>query len=452
MSARAPSPDHLPPGFLLDRWRVRNQCGRGSYGAVYRAQHRAEEDAGPVALKLALHPRDERFAREADLLARVRHPGVPQLLARGELTCGPEGLPHPYLVMEWVDGAPLYGAYDSPRFTLRGALQALLQVARALAALHAVGGLHRDVKGENVLVEASGRAVLVDFGCGTWVAAPPLTQGPLPPGTPRYRAPQALRWQARHWKSRKRYEATPADDVYALGVMAYRLVTGHYPGPEESSSTDPAARRPPAHLLNRQVPLALSTLIERLLSDAPRARGSAAEATRLLEDMATQADDLAPLIGEDVPLALPRMRAQRPRPPRRLGLPLVVPVLVGLLTCYLAFLPRQPEPEQADAGVTPEGAVGVADAAMSQEQLLSAADIPGVQVPEEGLGRPMPKSPLEGQRRPPCMPRIETAIQGACWVRVGTEKPPCGPNAFDHEGACYIPSFTTSRPSTSDKP
>jgi hypothetical protein len=61
----------------------------------------------------------------------------------------------------------------------------------------------------------------------------------------------------------------------------------------------------------------------------------------------------------------------------------------------------------------------------------------------------MPKSPFEGQRRPPCEPKIETAINGACWIQAGNAESPCGKAAFDWEGRCYVPSFNTLRQPTS---
>ena len=99
-------PERLPLGTLVGPWRVVERQGRGAYGAVYRA-FGAAEATGPVALKLALHPRDERFAREAELLTRIRHPSVPRLLDQGHWQPS-SGLPYPFLVMEWVEGVSLY--------------------------------------------------------------------------------------------------------------------------------------------------------------------------------------------------------------------------------------------------------------------------------------------------------------------------------------------------------
>ena len=90
---------HLPPGTGVGPWRVVAWAGRGVYGAVYRAVHVGQEHSEPVALKLALLPGDPRFAREVELLSRMRHPSVPRLLDSGEWR-HPSGSTHPCITMD----------------------------------------------------------------------------------------------------------------------------------------------------------------------------------------------------------------------------------------------------------------------------------------------------------------------------------------------------------------
>ena len=204
--------------------------GWGAYGAVYRAVD-ARDAPGPVALKLALHPGDARFAREAELLSRLRHPSVPRLLDHGMLAAARRARPTPTSPWSGWRACPCMtgrGRSAPPRGRCSGVLA---QLARALEATHAAGGVHRDVKGDNVLVRAAdGQAFLTDFGSGHYLGAATLTSPPFPPGTPPYRSPEAWRSvRSPSSASAVPYAPGPADDVFALGVTAYRLVTGEYP-------------------------------------------------------------------------------------------------------------------------------------------------------------------------------------------------------------------------------
>ncbi len=101
------TPDSLRPGDLVGPWRIEGYAGRGTYGVVYRARRAGHPGSVAVALKLALFAYDPRFLREVELLSRVHHPAVPELLDRGWWTTD-EGCVHPYLVMQWVKGLLLY--------------------------------------------------------------------------------------------------------------------------------------------------------------------------------------------------------------------------------------------------------------------------------------------------------------------------------------------------------
>jgi serine/threonine protein kinase len=106
-------PAALPSGTELGPWRVLSLGGRGTHGTVYRAEHTGHAPPGLVALKLAHRPMDPRFEREAEVLWRLRHPHVPRLLDRGWSRGPGEGL-YPFLVMEWVEGVPLYAWASQP--------------------------------------------------------------------------------------------------------------------------------------------------------------------------------------------------------------------------------------------------------------------------------------------------------------------------------------------------
>ncbi|MDC0712196.1 serine/threonine-protein kinase [Stigmatella sp. ncwal1] len=446
-------PEALPDGTVLGPWKVDGRAGYGTYGAVYRAHRTGRLFPPPVALKVARYPDDSRFDREAELLSRIQHPGVPRLLGRGVWKGGPNGDRHPYVVMQWVEGIRLYDWGKERSFTSRQVLRVLAQAARALEATHAVQGLHRDMKGENILVSPEGRAFLMDFGCGTWAGAAPLTEGLLAPGTKIYRSPQALRF---HWNHRRsahaHYQATPADDVYALGVTAYRLCTGVYPPLATAASLVGDDARdtqevlvPPSQL--KPLAPALEGLILRMLSDRPQDRGSAGELAAAMEAAAATAGAEA-----DVPLNLPSRSSKVTSPPA------AVPrhegswpaVLLALTVGCLLLMAEHVKWEGlwASPSLLEDGGTrGVADTALEGFPTSSVAQEPQ----PRGLSLDMLKEPLPGQRRPPC-PRWQVSIRGGCWFEVLQASPPCGESAYDWKGACYSPVLAPPRPSTSDTP
>ena len=280
----------LPPGTQVGSWRVVAWQGQGAYGAVYRAVRVGQEDSAPAALKLALNPWDRRFVREAQLLSVLNHPGIPRLLDRGAWL-HLSGAQHPFFVMEWVDGPPLYAWAEQHAPSYRQVCTLLAHVARALEALHSAGAVHRDVKGDNVLVRLSDRLpVLIDLGSCHLQGAERLTWQSLAPGTPAYQSPQAALFELRLVRQRDAYYApSPADDLYALGVTAYRLVMGHYP-PELQPDRDDAGNwrvlcpdlKPLWDNTPRVQPL-LREWILRLLSEEPEQRGTAAQLVQALE-------------------------------------------------------------------------------------------------------------------------------------------------------------------------
>jgi serine/threonine-protein kinase len=443
--------------------------GCGAYGAVYRA-YREEGASGPVALKLALHPGDERFAREVELLSRIRSPSVPRLVDDGSWR-QPGGIAHPFLVLEWVEGVSLYEWARVHRPTSRQVLHALARLARALEATHAAGGVHRDVKGDNVLVSADGRVFLTDFGSGHYVGAATLTSPPLPPGTPAYRSPEA--WRSVHLPLRESatpYAPGPADDVFALGTTAYRLVTGEYPpttaptAPESHVWSKEGTGPWPPRIANVRCCVELSELVSRMLSVPPEARGSARALAEALEQAAheagTEAD--APLSPrEDSPLRVVRS-APRPIVHRASGPPgwawLTAASLGGAAAMGAGWmLSTQPErevepqvhasaPEEAKDG----GTVAVGDSALT-------APLPLVRTPSawSTIALEVPPRPFPGQMRPDaagrCPNKAQVPINGGCWVKLSVALKDCDENVnwYVYKGACYGPSLRPARPPTS---
>ncbi|WP_224243465.1 serine/threonine-protein kinase [Hyalangium gracile] len=488
-------PLFLPVGTRVGPWRVQGWRGRGAYGTLYRVERVGQQAAGSFALKLATHARDERFEREAWLLSRIQSPYVPRLHEQG-VWAHPSGA-FPYVVMGWVEGESLYEWAERRNPTWRQAARLLAQVARALEATHAVGGLHRDVKGENVLVRpADGRAFLTDFGAGHYRGAATLTTKLLPPGTPAYRSPEArgfLRVFLRHPTAH--YPASTCDDLFALGVMAHRLVTDEYPPsthPEESGSevwsASGSGPRPPREL-NPRVSPALDALILRLLAIAPEERfggraGEAAEALELVAESA-EAEAAGPLFSWGNG-HLPRWRApesvrraealdaaareqalreeearsgarahREQAPPWAWGPVWGVEMAVALLGLLLAggsgaWLYRGQElAGTASTRAAPRGErVAVADSVIPAATLapMLSHDMPSV------IGLPLPEKPFPGQRTPPCNRHGEVELRGGCWYLLGNAPAPCKEDAYDWKGACYLPSYPPRRPSASQLP
>jgi hypothetical protein len=450
----------LPAGSRIGPWSVMGCGGRGTFGTVYRVERVEPKDARPFALKLASYPKDPRFEREVELLRRIHHGQVPRLQAVGWWE-HESGVLFPYFVMDWVEGERLYEWAAARRVSSRQVLRWVGQVARALEATHAAGGLHRDVKGANVLVRAEdSAAVLVDFGAGTFRGAPPLTWQALPPGTPPHRSPEALRFYVR-WRPHgdAPYEAGPADDLYALGVMAYRLVTGTYPQPHvqvevaatESSDSEPKWV-PPEELAT--VSPELGRLIRQLLSVEPSARGSARQVAKAAEHLARTAGresdrPIAARVAGTSPVLRRWAAVLRPTLGRFSWGTAAVVGMALILGAVLAavHLAEEGRRKLPPVGAEEGGAVGLADA-----EELAVARAAGPQLKRAGIGMEMPRGPLPGQHRAPCKLRYEEEIRGGCWVLLGKMKPPCGREAYEWKDACYLASFPAERVPNTVKP
>ncbi len=266
---RAPE---VSPGTDVGGYTVEAPLGEGGFGTVFRARR----GGALYALKLLpLEAVGEWGVRELLNLAKVQHPHVVRLLGHGQW---PDTAPRYFvIIMEYVPGRRLdvWASAENP--SAREAVRKVLGLAQALAALHAAKVVHRDVKEANTLVrEATGEVVLVDLGVGGDEEAGWRTGGLLPPGTPDYRSPEAWRFEREHQGvPGAHYRPTPSDDLYALGVVLYWLLTDrrpfHVEGRKGVDAVLTQAPQPP-HLLNPRVPGELSALCLRLLAKRPEDR------------------------------------------------------------------------------------------------------------------------------------------------------------------------------------
>jgi serine/threonine protein kinase len=356
-------PGALGPGTEVGSWRVVERLGVGGYGAVYRV----EDLACPgdfYALKLALRQGDERAEREVQLLmSRAVHPNVVRLHACGRW-------PHPrtgylYFVMDWVPGPVLHTWVETVNPSFRLLAEMVGKVAVALGALHDKGVLHRDFKPEHVLIrEKDGEPILIDFGVGRYAGADTVTSAVLPPATLHLLSPEAVRFFLKHsQRPGARYEARATDDLHALGVCLYRLVTGHWPFspelPPDLLYMQIEAGVPPAPMdFHRRVPRALSDVIMRLLAKTPEARFQtghevraslvAAVALGLAEDWERTVFEWEDAPGSD---GVTRRRIRRPEVPARPGPPPPRRLVLGPLLPVPGLWVRRPRgvaaPERA---------------------------------------------------------------------------------------------------------
>jgi serine/threonine protein kinase len=263
----------------IGRYDVERLIGSGGMGVVFKAYD--TELNRPVAVKL-LAPylassgaARTRFAREARAAAAVVDDHVVPI---HNVDTDDE---QPFLVMKYIAGGSLQQRLDRDGpLEVCEVLRIGMQTSRGLAAAHAQGLIHRDVKPSNILLdEGVDRALLTDFGLARATDDANLTRSGFHPGTPHYMSPEQVRGEAIDARS----------DLFGLGCVLYALCTGHPPFRSESSFavlrriTDDAPR--PIHEINSNVPAWLEQVIMKLLAKSPDDRfDSAKQVAELLED------------------------------------------------------------------------------------------------------------------------------------------------------------------------
>jgi WD40 repeat protein/predicted Ser/Thr protein kinase len=224
LAVQAPAPEP-PPGAAANAvpgYRVIRVIGEGGMGTVYEAEQL--EPSRRVALKvvrgLSTSPESlRRFRREADLLARLQHPGICQVYEVGRTTGG-----IPFLSMELIDGRPLTRFADEEGLDRAERLALMCRVCEAVAHAHERGIVHRDLKPENVLVTPEGRPKILDFGIARVTqpdkASTLLTGTGSILGTISYMSPE---------QAAGKRGVDHRADVFSLGVMGFELLTGRLP-------------------------------------------------------------------------------------------------------------------------------------------------------------------------------------------------------------------------------
>ena len=261
---------------LGERYRLEHLIAVGGMGEVW-AGHDVSL-ARDVAVKVL---RDEfagdagfleRFRTEARNSASLQHPNIAALYDYGEQDGSA------YLVMELVVGEPMSDLLErQPVLTAQQLLPILAQTARALHAAHVAGVVHRDVKPGNILLGRSGHVKITDFGVSRAVNQAPMTATGMVMGTAQYLSPEQAVGRP----------ATPASDLYSLGIIAYEALVGHRPftGP---TAVDIAVAHvnTPVPPLPASIDPALAEFVLRLLSKEPADRPlTASDVARTLDDL-----------------------------------------------------------------------------------------------------------------------------------------------------------------------
>ena len=256
-------------GKMLGKYEIGPLVGQGGMAQVYKGRHLALKR--DVAIKLIhsyLASREgfiERFQREAQLVAALRHPNIVQVYDL-ETQAGVF-----YMVMEFIDGVTLGAQLEQMHaqgnlFPLKQAINLLLDLCSALAYAHAQGMIHRDVKPGNVMFTSKGQPVLTDFGLAKIVGGTTNTASGLVVGTPAYMSPEQAYGQSGDARS----------DIYALGVMLFELATGRLPfeGDTPLSIILKQVNQPlpSAKQINPGLPEAIEQIIDKATAKKPEER------------------------------------------------------------------------------------------------------------------------------------------------------------------------------------
>ncbi len=274
----------LPDGAIVSAYRVDGVVGSGGMGWVYRAVHTLTGRTAALKVmredQLSQERAIDRMMREASILASVSHPGIPRLFECGLLEDG-----RPWIAMELIDGAPLAARMQRELVAPGDVADFVEGVAGVLAAAHARGVTHRDLKPDNIFLtpdDPACRVRVIDWGIAHHHAGERFTNMNEAIGTPTYMAPEQAR-------------GGPTNgfcDVYGLGVVAYQALTGRPPflGASSVEILVQHLNRPVPALAPRcpDAPYGLVELVEHMLVKNCEERPSAEEVQRALIKLRAQ--------------------------------------------------------------------------------------------------------------------------------------------------------------------
>ena len=328
----------LEAGQRVGAYEIVGSLGAGGMGEVYQA--RDTRLGRLVAIKFVSaelasdHTASERLVREARLTSSLNHPNIVTVHDVGDLNG------RPFIVMEFVAGQSLHAALLAERLKSPRVIDIASQVADGLAAAHAAGVVHRDLKPRNIMLTEDGRAKIVDFGIGKTSRPAPRADDPtveasvtdtlVSAGTPGYMAPEQVASRPIDFRT----------DQFALGAIVYEMITGRRAFKRDTTAQTMAAiiEAEPAPLAESapDTPIQLVTVVERCLAKDPANRyGSTQDLARDLRDLRHAS------LGSSTSRAVRPVRAARGLWRRRVG---VLAVMAAAATIALLLWPRTSAP------------------------------------------------------------------------------------------------------------
>lgn len=399
----------LTAGTQLGNYEILDLIGMGGMGTVYRARHSvlARIDAVKVlALHLTLQNNlRQRFMQEAKIQAKLRHPNIAEVydcFSSGDQYC---------ISMEYFDGVPLsrllsVGVLDETRLR-----KIFSQILDGMAFSHKQNVIHRDLKSSNIIISPQDEVKIVDFGIAKILDQQPLdlTMANDQLGTTRYMAPEQI----------LNSPATPATDVYALGILLYESVTGHTPfemfsdyeikrSHVESVAPDPREKAP---YIGESLSELIMDCLRKKPADRPQTAGIVLERFNQIPALYVQTP---PVIAEHPTtissgggIFFPEETKVTPKKwdKKSILLALLALLVIASTALYLGMSPRSETPAQIATGENQQELQAPAGSSPDQsplavdESALTAVPSPPVVIPEMAAEtNPPPPSPETTQR------------------------------------------------------
>jgi serine/threonine protein kinase len=248
--------NYLIGKLLQDRYRLERRLGEGGFGSVYEARDSQSERQVAIKILRASVSNDSevlgRFARDIRIITALQHPNMVQIYDHGKTSDGIQ-----WIAFELIRGINLAERIAQSRLSEAELLPMLLQVLRALSAVHAQGIVHRDLTPKNIMLQES-TPKLVDFGIASLRSDETLTASTMVSGTPCYMSPE--QWQGLKF-------ATHRSDLYSLGIIAYEALVGKLPFQAKSPISWMRAHchTPPTPLIDLIQPNEISAPLQRAI-------------------------------------------------------------------------------------------------------------------------------------------------------------------------------------------